>query len=112
MDSLQAAGRRLTQALTGVEEAWSDPTGEVQGITGEGDDVVSRLGSAHEALASSFDAPTEAQMTRLERAEERLRRAVERTNGVFTGEVADSRRRARDVGLEFFPEKEPLEAGV
>jgi photosystem II stability/assembly factor-like uncharacterized protein len=111
LDSLEVAGRRLKETLVAVEETWVGPLEEEQGITREAESVVARLGFAAGALASSFDAPTPTQMTRLERAEERLRRAVERTNEVLAEEAADFRERAREAGLEYLPGREPLGAG-
>jgi exonuclease VII small subunit len=111
-DSLEAAATRLKEALTAAEEAFVGPTGEVQGIVREQESVTARLERAYSSLSSSFDAPTEAQRRLLRHAEGRLEKAVERTNRVFSEDVAEFRGQVREAGLEFFPEKEPLEAGV
>ena len=112
LDSLRAAGERTKEALAGAEEAFVGPDEDLQGITASAESVANGLGSAYGGFSSSFDAPTEANLTQLRRAEADLREAVERTNRVFAEEVADFRERVREAGLAFFPEREPLEAGV
>jgi len=110
-DSLAAAGARLTESLVAAEEAFVGPTGEVQGIRRSDENVWAKLMEARGALASSFDAPTAAQLGYLRLAEEALAEAVARVNRVFAEEVPGFRDRVRAAGLEFFPEREPIAAG-
>ncbi len=109
---LREAGEELKQALTHARELFLGPTEEVQGIVRERKSVEARLERAYFSLSSSYDAPTDAQRTLIRNAEDRLEEAVDETNRVFAEDVAEFRRTVRDAGLEFFPEKEPLDAGL
>jgi hypothetical protein len=70
------------------------------------DDALSKIQYIATSLASSWDAPTPAQLDYLHDAERTLAAALEAFDAVFSGQVAEFRRQAREVGLaELLPEK-------
>lgn len=73
--------------------------------------VEARFDQRDESSTADRRAKFEARM-RAGRHLETLAEAVERTNRLFAEEVSDFRESVRAADLEFFPEKEPIEAGV
>ena len=91
-DPLVKTGNALKQKLDAMERRlWVPPT--TKGILAE-TDVYSKIGLPLYALQSSWDAPTEAQLTYLSRAEEALRVVLADYNRLFSEDVARFRESA------------------
>ncbi|HEV2130235.1 MAG TPA: hypothetical protein VGR27_04005, partial [Longimicrobiaceae bacterium] len=95
-----------------VQELWEVFTGprNLQGIVRSSDAVLAKLGFAYGALASSSDAPTEAQMTYHRQGEEALREALPRVNRFLTEDVERFRQQVQAAGFSIFPETTPIRA--
>ena len=103
---LAAIGKELDETLDSLAAVFVSPPGS--GFGGDDPPVSSRLSRVYGSLQTSWDAPTEAQRLRLERAEVQLENALAEFNGVFSGEVAVFRRRLTEAGLDVIPEVEEL----
>lgn len=104
---VRAAADSLEKSLTQVEELFTGPQ-DVQGIVRAPDAVLPQLEEVYGALTSSRDAPTEAQMLDLRKAEADLSQALERVNALFAGPVAEFRRLLQEANVQWFPSREPL----
>ena len=107
-DSARTAADSLKQHLTKLEEEFVGPQ-DLQGIVRRPDAALSLLGSAANALGSSWEAPTETQLLYLRQAEERLREALGRVNELFAGEVGMFRTLVDRLSIERIPSYAPLE---
>lgn len=107
-DSTRTAADSLKKRLTEVEEEFVGPQ-DLQGIVRRPDAALSLLGSAVNALGSSWEAPTETQLLYLRQAEERLGAALGRVNELFAGKVAGFRMLVDQLNLERIPSFAPLE---
>ncbi|MEO8452026.1 MAG: hypothetical protein ABI647_19710 [Gemmatimonadota bacterium] len=105
--SLASSANDLKKRLTEVKEIFLGPQGR-QGIVETDNAVSNRVGSVYGSLASSWDAPTEAQRLEWGQAEAALTRGLEAVNRVLSQEVAAFRRRAEAQLLEVFPATDPL----
>lgn len=104
--ALRDAGERLKKRISEVEDSLVSPSGR-QGIFRD-QPVLARLGYVYNSLASSWDAPTPAQMTYLRQAEAALERTLAAFNRVFAEDVTAFRRQVQAAGFELLPEREPL----
>ncbi|UCG75285.1 MAG: hypothetical protein JSV95_11195 [Gemmatimonadota bacterium] len=108
LEELQEGGRTLKRTLTELEKTlWVPP--DAKGIPYEEDKPWSMAGRALFGLASSNDAPTEAQLRLLASAENAVGEALVRLNRTFAEDVAAFRERVEASGLELLPALEPLE---
>lgn len=105
--ALRAAGDSLKKQITTVEELFTGRR-DVQGFLGGGNTVLSRIGDVLGALGSSWDAPTQAQMTYLQQAEQTLEAALVRFNRVVSQELAAYRRQVEAASVEAVPGTQPL----
>ncbi|UCD24495.1 MAG: hypothetical protein JSW51_00830 [Gemmatimonadota bacterium] len=103
---LVVAGEALGMKLDSLAALFVNPPG-----AGPGGDppVSSQLSRVYFSLQTSWDAPTEAQRLRLERAESELENALAELNDVFSGEVAVFRRQLVRAGLDVIPDVEELD---
>ena len=105
-DPLIAAGRQLTKKLDDMEHRlWEPP--HAKGIEPP-TNIMSMLRGPMGGLMSSFDAPTEAQMAWLARAEAAYRALVPDYNKLFSEDVAKYREAVRKSSVELLPESKPL----
>ncbi len=81
---------------------------DVQGFTDSPNAVLARIGYVIDALGSSWEAPTQAEATLLQQAEQLLRSALARFNDVVGGDVATYRRRLEQAQVHIFPAPQPL----
>jgi hypothetical protein len=70
---------------------------------------MSYLGQPQRALESSFDAPTEAQLAWIARAEDEYRALLPDYNKLFAEDVAKFRESVRKQSVELVPEYKPLD---
>ena len=105
--TIRAAGDSLKKKLTSVEELFTGPR-EIQGFRGGGNQVLSRIGEAIGGLSSSWDAPTQAQLTYLQHAEQVLQAALPRFNRVISEDLAAYRRQLEAAWVEQIPAGGPL----
>ena len=98
------AGEALEEAL---EEARAGLVGERggKGIRRGGDDVMSRVGMASWGLGSSWDAPSPAQLRRLEDAEEAFEEAMPAVDAVLGEELEAFRDRFEASGVSLLPSR-------
>jgi len=101
------AAEDLKKRIKEVKEQFLGPQ-DIQGFTDSPDAVMTRVGEVYGSLASSWDAPTEAQKTAWTAAEPILQRGLDAVNRLLTTEVAAFRQRAGSVLLEVFPPTDPL----
>ncbi|MGE0553697.1 MAG: WD40/YVTN/BNR-like repeat-containing protein [Gemmatimonadales bacterium] len=104
---LTEAARALQKRITETKETFLGPQGK-QGIVRDDQAVSSKVGSVYSALASSRDAPTEAQRLEWTRAEAALASALQAVNRLLSEEVGPFRQRAGTSLLEVFPATDPL----
>lgn len=107
-DELRTRAEDIRDRLKEIEERIRVPE-DAKGIVYSDDRVWNMAGYALGSLQSSWDAPTEAQLTYLDRAEQAARAVLSDLNEVITSELAPFRQAARQAGLELLPEEEPLE---
>ena len=100
------AARELLSGLSKLEKRFWRPEDE-KGILRD-EDLESRIGYVGRSLGSSWDAPTPAQMTYLERVDKETRQALDEFNRFYAEDVAAFRAKVRDAKFELLPEREPL----
>ena len=105
--TLKQSGDALRERLEEVSKSWYEPSSG-QGIFSGTPTAFDQLRRAAFSLASSWDAPTEAQAMRLERAEAALDTALEQLNHVFAADVAAFRAQAQAADLALIPEYDEL----
>ncbi len=101
------AANELKKALTEVEAVFWTAPGTVKGIQ-RPNNVSRKLGYVGGSLASSWDAPTQAQGYYLQHAEAALEAALAELNRVFAEDVAAFRGQVETAGISFLDAKEPL----
>jgi photosystem II stability/assembly factor-like uncharacterized protein len=100
------SARDLLSAMSKLEKRfWRSD--EEKGILRD-EDLESRIGYVARSLGSSWDAPTAAQTTYLERVDKETRQALDDLNRFYAEDVAAFRAKVRDAKLELLPEREPL----
>ena len=107
-DPITASAKALKQKLDAMERRlWNPPPSKgLEPPTA----VMSYVGRALlQALQSSFDAPTEAQMAWLARAEAAYRAVLPDYNKLFAEDVATFREAVRKQNVELLPEYKPVE---
>ncbi len=97
---------KLKKALAKFEKRLWQTRG-VQGIP-PGNDALSKIGFALGSLQSSWDAPTEAQLTYLRQAEEMFKDVLAEYNELFSTQVARFRDKVREAELGLLPENDPI----
>jgi hypothetical protein len=100
--ALAQAATDLKKRITETKETFLGPQGR-QGISRDPDAVSALVGSAYGSLASSWDAPTEAQLIEWRQAEAALSRGLDAVNRLLTGDVAAFRQLAGARLLDVFP---------
>ena len=104
--ALSDSARALKKDLSAQEKKlWTPP--KTKGIVGE-EDAWSKIQNAMDSLQSSWDKPTEAQLTYLRQAENLLTRQLKDTNDLFSTKVAAFRKQVQDSKILLLPEYEPL----
>jgi hypothetical protein len=106
-DPLEKTGNALKEKLDAVGKRLRIPP-QTPGIVAD-TDVWSKIGYPIYAMQSSWDAPTEAQLQYLARAEAALRTVLADVNKVFAEDVAKYREQVRAGNLVLLPEEKPLE---
>ena len=105
-DPLVKAGAELKKRLDEMEKRlWVPP--KTKGIVAD-TDVLSKIQYPLFSLQSSWDAPTAAQLTYLERAEALLKVVLADFNKLFAEDVAKYRAEVRAKNVVLFPEEPPL----
>ncbi len=100
---LTEAGRALQRALTAMEKRlWVPPRS--RGILPD-TDVMVKARYVLRSLGSSWDKPTDAQLTYQRQAEAEAEKVLADFDQLFASQVADFRRRVREAGVELLPEK-------
>ncbi len=99
--------RQLKDRLTELEKVLWTPPGTQKGIA-EDNSVYSRIRNAYFSMSSSWDPPTEGQLTYLGFAEEKLQSALDEVNQVFEDDVAAFRAHVESIGVTFLEAQEPL----
>ena len=106
-DPLVESGNELKEKLGRMERRlWTPP--KTAGIVAD-TDAWSKIGYPLYSLQSSWDAPTEAQLTYLSRAEAALRGVLADFNRLFETEVAQYRKAVSDRNLVLLPQHDPLD---
>jgi leukotriene A-4 hydrolase/aminopeptidase len=104
--ALAEAARNLKKELTAAEKnLWSPPN--TKGIPPD-TDVWSKISTANFFLSSSWDQPTEAQLTYLAQAEKLLNQRIHETNQLFETKVSAFRKQVEDAKILLLPTFEPL----
>lgn len=104
--TLTDTARALKKDLSAQEKKlWTPP--KTKGLLGD-EDAWSKIQNAMQSLQSSWDKPTEAQLTYLRQAETVLNRELKNTNDLFTTKVAAFRKQVQDSKILLLPEYEPL----
>jgi hypothetical protein len=105
-DPLVKSGNALKEKLDRMERRlWTPP--KTKGIVAE-TDVWSKIQYPLYGLESSWDEPTAAQITYLERAETELRAVLADYNKLFAEDVAKYREEVRKASLVLLPEEKPI----
>ncbi len=100
------SGTALKTKLDAMEKRlWTSP--KTKGITLESD-ALAKIGYPFYSLQSSWDAPTAAQLTYLDRAEKQLRETLTEFNKLFAEDVAKYREEVRKANVLLVPEDTPL----
>jgi sortilin (neurotensin receptor 3) len=103
---LVKSGTALKTKLDAMEKRlWTPP--KTKGIPAE-NDVMAKIGYPFYSLQSSWDAPTAAQLTYLERAEKQLRETLVDYNKMFAEDVAKYREEVRKTNVVLLTEEPPL----
>ncbi len=105
--SMRESAEVLTETLDSLTARFVSPPGS--GFGGANPPVSSRLWRVYSSLQTSRDAPTEAQMLRLERAETELGDAVDEFNRVLGEDVARFRALTAEAGVDLLPEQGSLD---
>ena len=104
--TLSDSARALKKDLSAQEKKlWTPP--KTKGIVGE-EDAWSKIQNAIDSLQSSWDKPTEAQLTYLRQAETLLTQQLKETNDLFSTKVSAFRKQVQDAKILLLPEYEPL----
>ena len=105
-DPLVKSGAALKKRLDEMEKRlWTPP--KTKGITAE-IDVLSKIQYPMQAMQSSWDAPTPAHLTYLERAENQLRAVIADFNKLFAEDVARYREEVTKASVALFGEESPV----
>jgi photosystem II stability/assembly factor-like uncharacterized protein len=105
-DPLVKSGTALKKRLDEMEKRlWVAP--KTKGIVAE-TDVLGKIQYPLQAMQSSWDAPTPAQLAYLERAEAQLRTVLADFNKLFAEDVAKYREEVRAKNVTLFGEEPPL----
>ncbi|HEX8407401.1 MAG TPA: hypothetical protein VF883_00935 [Thermoanaerobaculia bacterium] len=105
-DPVVKSGAALKRRLDEIEKRlWVPP--KTKGIIADRD-VMNKIGYPLYSLQSSWDAPTPAQLTYLDRAEALLREVIADFNKLFAEDVARYRAEVRAKNVVLFPEDPPL----
>ncbi len=105
--ALRAAGDSLKKKLTEVEAVFLGPQ-DTQGFLDASKAVLFRIGYAIDAMGSSWEAPTPAQLAYLQQGEEALQAALPPFNRVVGEDLAAYRRRLEGAQVELLPAQQPL----
>ncbi|HEX9730121.1 MAG TPA: hypothetical protein VGA37_16615 [Gemmatimonadales bacterium] len=105
--ALQRDGRAVRDSLQALDDLFMGPR-DRQGIYRPSDVVWSMLGSVSSSMGSSWDRPTEAQMTYLRQAEQQLEHALTRMAALLEGQVTAFRAQVAAANMEVFPLVEPV----
>jgi photosystem II stability/assembly factor-like uncharacterized protein len=103
--ALRDSGERLQPALDSVVARFVNPPGRPGAAEPP---VSSRWSRVYSSLQSSWDAPTQAQRTSIDLAEDALEDALDEFNTLVGSAVAEFRRAARAAGLDLVPEIGPI----
>ncbi|MFQ5695800.1 MAG: hypothetical protein ACE5HB_07420, partial [Terriglobia bacterium] len=98
--------RELKKALKDMERRLWVPPG-TKGIVGD-TDVLSKVSFLLRAFSSSWEAPTDAQLTYLRQADALAQEVFADFNRLFDEQVAAFRRQVQEAGIELLPPREPL----
>jgi hypothetical protein len=105
--ALDREGKRLKKELEKLESRlWELP--DAKGILPP-DDAQAQIEYAEEAISSSWDRPTPAQLAYLNQAETTLRAALADLNRFFAQDLAAFRAKVKATELQLLPELPPLE---
>ncbi len=99
-DSLTATAKAMGERIAALRKAISLPDGTV-GIV-EDASLSARLGEVYGSLSSSWDRPTQSELTALERAEGKVVPFLAELEGFFAREVADFRRTLEEAGFSLW----------
>lgn len=105
---LKRTADTLKKTLKQLAEKFVPPQ-DRQGIFRNSDEVLSQLNSVLGSLSSSWDAPTETQLTYLKYAESALSRALAEFNRIFDTDVKRFQELVEAAKVTFFTLKEPLD---
>jgi photosystem II stability/assembly factor-like uncharacterized protein len=106
-DPLAKQATELKAKLDAIERRlWTPP--KTKGLVAE-NDVMSRLGYPLNAMQSSSDEPTPAQLTYLANAEALLRSALADLNALYASDVAQYRDAVRKQNVVLLPEYDPIQ---
>ncbi|MDQ7052603.1 MAG: hypothetical protein Q9P14_06830 [candidate division KSB1 bacterium] len=105
---LKKAARRLKKRLMKVVTQFVDPP-DREGIYPRDRTVIAKLGYVARSLSTSYDKPTQAQLTYLRQAEALLEKRLADVNQVLTTDVAAFREKVQAANLELVPEYQPLD---
>jgi len=107
LKALNESGTKLKKTLQEVNALFMGRT-DKQGSYRDPDVVISRISGVSRSLTTSWDKPTQAQMTYLRQAEEALEETLEKFNHVFETDVATFQKRVEEANFDLFPTSEPL----
>jgi photosystem II stability/assembly factor-like uncharacterized protein len=103
---LVKSGNALKAKLDAMEKRlWTSP--KTKGIVSE-TDPYAKIGYPMYAMSSSWDAPTAAQLTYLERGEKLLRETLADYNKLFAEDVAKYREEVRKENVLYLPDAQPI----
>ena len=105
---LKKAARRLKKRLMDVVTQFVDPP-DREGIYPRDRTVIAKLGYVARSLSTSYDKPTQAQLTYLRQAEALLEKRLAEFNQVLATDVADFRKKVEAARLSLLPAYEPLD---
>jgi hypothetical protein len=105
--ALRAAGDSLKKKLTAVEELFVGPQ-DTQGFLDASRAVLYRIAYAIDAMGSSWEAPTAAELAYVQQGEQALQAALPRYNRVMSDELAAYRQRLGAARVELLPVPETL----
>jgi hypothetical protein len=105
---LMRTGRSLNTALTDLEKKFWSPPGSGGQRVPRTDNALRLIGRASGSMASTWDAPTQAQQYRMQQAEAMLKETLDEFNRVFAEDVAQFISQVEAAGLSFVEPKEPL----
>jgi photosystem II stability/assembly factor-like uncharacterized protein len=103
------AARDLQRKLNDLEKRFWQ-TEDAVGLT-EDSDLEQRIGTVARGIASSWEAPTPAQLANLDRAEKETRQAVDDVNRFFAEDVAAFRAKVEATKFQLLAPVEPLKVG-